>query len=205
MQFREYREVDYDRCEALVNQAWGFAKTFKPAGFADLVKCMYTRGSLLGSNYFYVATDQDKLVGFIFGLNEQAQQPKSHILYGLNILRRLFFLKGVAFSEKKALLKAANTHELNRSKIVKRGKSEINLFVVDPKYHGKGIGKQLLSGFVNYCRESGVHSMIVETNKLGASSFYEHVGFKHLGDFDSPIHEYATKGGQACMYELVIK
>lgn len=46
-------------------------------------------------------------------------------------------------------------------------------------------------------------SIIVETNKLGASGFYEQVGFKHLGDFDFPLHEFATKGGQACMYEYI--
>lgn len=48
-------------------------------------------------------------------------------------------------------------------------------------------------------------SIIVETNIFGASSFYEQLGFRYLGNFDSPIHEFATKGGQACMYEYVCK
>ncbi len=82
-----------------------------------------------------------------------------------------------------------------------KGKSEIILFVVDPACQGIGIGKKLLSEFIAQCKSSGVKSVIVETNKLGASSFYEGVGFRHMGNFYSPLHEYATKDGQACMYE----
>ena len=55
------------------------------------------------------------------------------------------------------------------------------------------------------CVESGVKSVVVETNKLGASSFYEQIGFIHLANFNSPLHEFATKGGQACIYEYLCK
>jgi ribosomal protein S18 acetylase RimI-like enzyme len=75
------------------------------------------------------------------------------------------------------------------------------LFVVGQEHQGRGFGKWLWSGFKEQCTKHEVSSIIVETNTLGASSFYEHIGFKHLGDFDSPLHEFAIKGGQACMYE----
>jgi len=110
-------------------------------------------------------------------------------------------VKGIGIKEKIKFIKAINTHEINRSKIVDKGKSEIVLFVVDPAHQGVGNGKKLLSGFTDQCKNSGVKSIIVETNKLGASRFYEGVGFRHIGNFDSPLHEYATKGGQASMYE----
>lgn len=199
--FREYRYSDYDSCEALVNYAWGFDKNFKPQELADVAKCIYTKGSVIGSNYRRVVEVNDRVVGFIFGLNEKSLKPRKNLLFGLNILRRLLFLKGVPFKDKIRLFKAINTHEVNRSKVVARGKSEIVLFVVDPNYQGIGNGKRLLSEFISHCKESDVKSIIVETNKLGASGFYEGVGFKHIGDFYSPLHEYATKGGQACMYE----
>ena len=47
---------------------------------------------------------------------------------------------------------------------------------------------------------SGVSEIYVETNKQGASGFYEHIGFEHVADFDSPLHEFATPDGQACVY-----
>ena len=79
------------------------------------------------------------------------------------------------------------------------------LFVVGSEYQGQGFGKRLWHRFRTICEESGVSSIIVETNKLGASRFYELLGFSHLGDFDSPLHEYATRGGQACIYEYACK
>jgi len=198
---RDYRDSDYESCEVLVNDAWKFDSNFKPQELSDVAKCMYTKGSVMGSNCRKVIEMNGKVVGFIFGLNEMSYKPKKSILFGLSILRRILWIKGMSFKEKRLLLKAINTHEINRSKIVDRGTSEVVLFVVDPDYQGVGNGKRLLYEFTTQCKKSGVKSIIVETNKLGASSFYEKVGFKHLGDFDSPLHEYATKGGQACMYE----
>ena len=123
------------------------------------------------------------------------------MLFELSILWRLLRIKGMTFKDKKKLINNINTHEINRSKVVSRGKSEIVLFVIDPKHQGFGNGKRLLSEFTSQCKNSDVKSIIVETNTLEASSFYEGVGFKHIANFDSPLHEYATKGGQACMYE----
>jgi len=201
MQFREYRDSDYESCEALVNNAWGFDKNFKPQEFADVAKCMYTKGSVIGSNFRRVIEANGSVVGFIFGLNEMSLKPKRNLLFGLSMLWRLLLLNGVTLNDKMRLFIAMNTHEINRSKVVARGKSEIVLFVVDPNYQGMGNGKKLLSEFISCCKESGVKSVIVETNKLGASDFYEGVGFKYVSDFHSPLHEYATKDGQACMYE----
>ncbi len=198
---REYERSDYEACESLVNGAWGFDANFKPQELSDIAKCMYTKGSVIGSNFRRVLEVNGKVVGFIFGLNEILSKPKKEIWFELNTLRRIFFVKGMSFKEKKKMLGAINTHEINRSKVVARGRSEIVLFVVDQDHQGYGNGKRLLTEFIAQCRGSGVKSITVETNKLGASSFYEGVGFQHVGDFYSPLHEYATKGGQACMYE----
>jgi len=203
--FRDYRDSDYEGCEGLVNDAWKFDDNFKPQELSDVAKCMYTKGSVIGSNYRKVVVINGKIIGFIFGLNEMTSKPKREVLFGLSILRRILCIKGMRFRGKKKLLGAINTHEVNRSKIVGRGKSEIVLFVVDLNYQGVGNGKRLLSEFITHCKNSDVKSIIVETNSLGASGFYEGAGFKHVGDFDSPLHEYAAKGGQACMYEYRCK
>lgn len=200
---RKYEASDYEQCEALASNTWQFENNFRPKELADLAKCIYIKGSVKGSNYRSVIEVNGKVVGFIFGLNVAAAKPKKNVLFGLSILWRLLRITGMAYKDKKKLLNAINTHEINRSKIINRGISEIVLFVVDADHQGVGYGKQLLSGFTSHCKSYGVKSIIVETNKLGASSFYEKVGFRHIADFDSPLHEYATQGGQACMYEYV--
>ena len=201
---REYRNADYKQCEELVNQAWGFDKIFTPKALSDVTKIIYTKGSVIGSNYKMVVEVDGKVAGFIFGVNEYAKKPGGRFLFTLSVLWKLFRIKA-SKPDKKGLLNTANTHEKNRTVIVGRGKSEIVLFVVGDEYQGMGFGKKLWSGFKEYCIKHDVNSIIVETNKLGASSFYERVGFKHLGDFDSPLHEFATKGGQACIYVYTCK
>lgn len=193
--FRKYKESDYSQCEELVNKAWGFDHIFAPRALSDIAKCIYTKGSVLGSNYRMVVEVDGKIAGFIFGLNEYGRKPGKNILFGLSILLRLIWVKSEKPEEKKELLSAIKVHEQNRTNITGRGKSEIVLFVVSKEYQGQGFGKRLWSGFKAKCEDSGVSSIIVETNKLEASSFYELLGFSHLGDFNSPLHEFATRGG----------
>lgn len=201
---RKYRDSDYEQCEELVNQAWGFDKIFAPEELVSLAKCMYTRGSVIGSNYRAVIEVNGKVAGFIFGLNRRSTKPRLNILYRLSMLWRLTRVKSEKPRNKNDFLNAIKDHETNRTQLVPRGKSEINLFVVSKAFQGKGFGKTLWNEFLANCKNRGVGSIIVETNKLGASDFYEHVGFKHFGNFDSPLHEFATKGGQACIYEYVV-
>jgi ribosomal protein S18 acetylase RimI-like enzyme len=198
--FREYKINDYILCEELVNQAWRFDKIFSSKALSDIAKLIYTKGSVLGSNYRSVVEVDGKVIGFIFGLNEYAKKPGRNILFGLSVLWKLIRAKSDK-TEKNDLINALKIHEKNRNIIVDRGRSEIVLFVVHSEYHGNGFGKNLWAGFKEYCIKSNISSIIVETNKLGASSFYEHIGFKHLGNFNSPLHEFATKNGQACIYE----
>ncbi|MGD8846106.1 MAG: GNAT family N-acetyltransferase [Desulfobacteraceae bacterium] len=203
--FREYRKEDYEQCEELVNQAWGFEKIFAPKALSDLAKRIYTGGSVVNSNYKIVAEVNGTVAGFIFGFNEYAKKPGKKIIFGLSILWQFIWVKSEKPKDKKELTNAINLHQKNRDKLVGRGRSEIVLFVVGEMFQRQGIGKELWAGFKEKCIEHGVSSIIVETNKLEASSFYERLGFKHMGNFDSPLHEFATKGGQACVYEYVFK
>ncbi|MBN4060659.1 GNAT family N-acetyltransferase [bacterium AH-315-I20] len=198
---RDYKDSDYKDCEALANGAWQFDDNFKPQELSDIAKHICTTGALVASNFRKVIESNGEVIGFLFGFNNMSARPKKVMLFGLSTVFRMLCAKGIKFSEKITLLQAINTHEKNRLQVVDRGKSEILLFVVDPSHHGCGYGKRLLSEFTIRCKRSGAKSIIVDTNTLGASRFYENAGFKHIGDFHSPLHEYATKGGQACMYE----
>ena len=202
--YRGFRRSDYTRCENLVSNAWQFDRIFQPQGLANVTKRLYTGGSLVNSNYFEVVEIGGEVVGFIFGLNEEAKQPRKlpMILFGLGVLLRLLLVRGVEKGTKKKLMNAINTHNVNRYKLVQPGRSEITLFVVDPAHQGRGAGKRLLAGLLDSFTASGVKSTIVETNTRGAASFYEKEGFSLIGFFDSPLHRYAEPEGRAGMYEI---
>lgn len=206
--YREYRDGDYSACESLVANAWKFDDIFSPQALADMAKFLYTMGSVAGSNFRLVAEAGNTVIGFIFGFNEAIPLQK-HEIHKVSsricILIRLLFMQNWTLKGKRAFLKTLGTHETNRSAVLKRGSSEVMLFVVHPAQQGKGIGKTLFSRFRDFCEKSNVPFVIVETNKLEASSFYERVGFRHLGDFDSPLHRYATPNGQACLYKYDVK
>jgi len=203
--FRQYRDADYAACEALVSNAWDFERIFAPHALARLVAYLYTSGPLAVSNFARVVEIDGQVVGFIFGLNQNQPVPKHEmqkLSKRLAIMARLMLIRGLRFSEKTRLLKAFGAHEVNRTALVGRDRSELTLFVVDPAHQGAGFGKKLFADFADYCRGSDVKNIVVETNKIGASSFYERIGFKMIGDFHSPLHAYATPDGQACMLEF---
>jgi len=200
--YRAYQKSDYSSCEKMVNHAWSFDTIFKPKSLCTLAKLLYTQGSIVNSNYKRVVEIDGKVVGFIFGRNQKAKPPKRDILFHLKIVFQLLFVKSIS-PDKKTLLQAIATHEKHKSEILTHQESEIVLFVIDESYQGKGYGTKLWQGFRDFCRHSNVTSIVVETNQLGASLFYEKLGFQYVNDFDSPLHEFATKGGQASIYRFL--
>lgn len=55
-----------------------------------------------------------------------------------------------------------------------------NWFMVDEKYHGKGIGTQMLKSWENECLLRGVHSVYLCTEDYNVK-FYEKRGFTYMG------------------------
>jgi ribosomal protein S18 acetylase RimI-like enzyme len=202
---RNYQKSDYSQCETLVNEAWNFDTIFSPYALANLAKYIYTQGSVVGSNYQKIVEIDGSVAGLLFGYNENGPKTHSSIFYLLAVLWRLLWIKSEKPVGKKELFNAIKIHAQNRLKLVPQHQSEIVLFVISKKYQQQEYGKLLWHGFKEVCQKSNVSSIIVEANKSGASSFYEMLGFKHQGDFESPLHTFATKEGQACIYRYVLE
>ncbi|MBM7069289.1 GNAT family N-acetyltransferase [Actibacterium sp. 188UL27-1] len=61
---------------------------------------------------------------------------------------------------------------------------EISTFYVQPRHHGKGIGKRLLSAALDHCRAKEAGSVWLTTNAENAPAiaFYLAQGFEHVGE-----------------------
>ncbi len=61
---------------------------------------------------------------------------------------------------------------------------EIVTFYVQPRHHGKGIGKRLLNSAFEHCREKTADSVWLTTNAENspAIEFYLTQGFEHVGE-----------------------
>ena len=74
--------------------------------------------------------------------------------------------------ERNKFIKALTDHNKNRAIIEPSKASEICLFVVSQDLRGKNIGTKLWEKSRDSCITTGVKRIRVETNKLGASSYY---------------------------------
>jgi len=61
---------------------------------------------------------------------------------------------------------------------------EISTFYVQPRHHGKGIGKRLLRAALQHCRKQSADSVWLTTNAENdpAIAFYLAQGFTHVGE-----------------------
>lgn len=200
---RNFEPHDYDRCEELVNEAWHFDKIISDKNLSKTALQFYTKGGLCSGNMNLVAVDQGKVVGFLFGFNILAKsKPRGKLKLALDAFISFNFKK-MDKIERNKFIKALTDHHKNRTAIEPGKESEICLFVVSQDLRGKNVGTKLWEKFRDSCIASGVKRIRVETNKLGASSYYEKQGFTLVSNFYSPLHEIATPGGQACMYEFI--
>ncbi len=62
--------------------------------------------------------------------------------------------------------------------------TEISTLYVQPRHHGKGIGKHLLTAALDHCKTSGISSVWLATNAENspAIAFYLARGFVHVGE-----------------------
>lgn len=60
---------------------------------------------------------------------------------------------------------------------------EINNMLVDDNYRGYGIGKKLITSFIQYCKDNNIYNLkvVASAKNIGAISFYKKQGFN---DFD---------------------
>ena len=203
-EIRDYTEKDYTPCSELVCRAWNFDAVFQPSEFTALAKSIYTGGAEIESTFKSVAVQNGEVIGFIFGMNRTLYKAKLHLKFRLKVLWKIYKIKHSTPTTSE-LIAAMSEQEKNRSAFVPKKRSEIVLFVVSEAHQGKGVGIALWGRFLRSCIELSESTVYVETNKRGASRFYEKIGFTHVADFHSPLHEFATPNGQACIYSYRLK
>jgi len=81
----------------------------------------------------------------------------------------------------------ATEKDIERSRAEADGK--INLFVIDPAYRGKGIGKDLLQRFVEHAISRGASRISVDSLEFESWGFYVKNGFTKLSaTFRDALH-----------------
>ena len=203
---REYQPSDLDRCVAIVNEVWDFDRHLRPQSLADLVKRLYTAGTLAGSRYANVVATGGEVRAFLFGragTGDLYRTEYSGVAGRMRALGQFLAMPGVSLTAKLGWLRAVMGHQITRQRIEPVGEGEVTLFAAAAESQGKGYGRRLMDAYVEHCRRVGIERLTVETDVESNYGFYDHYGFTRVGEFRSSMNQRFTGGsGRSFVYEL---
>ncbi len=182
--YRDYEKKDFKRCVEITFRAWPELTGGRAA--ADV------EGYLLPATWRQVACADDVPVGLLFGTIHRdlgalgkLKVPLMHTavnakvllgLYGKTPDKLAWIIGGIA-----------TENDIKRSRAEADGK--INLFVIDPAYQGKGIGKELFHRYVEHAISRGASRISVDSLEFESWGFYVKNGFTKLSaTFCDAIH-----------------
>lgn len=182
--FREVDKRDYSDLKVLINDAWHFENYINNPKSVEHMLNVNMHMALLSQNYTQVAELNGEVVGFLYGRVAGQRIP----------LKNLIHLPYILFHGACLLLKSHHERNLIRGffnlikvymKLLKNTKTEYDgelvFFVVNSKCRGKGIGKQLLNNYLDYCRQNSVKNIYVYTDVNCNYGFYDFNGFTPKG------------------------
>ncbi len=181
LHYRPYVRSDLDRCAALAADAWPIASVVSENAHALMEA--YVKSCLLFSDYTEVCCAGGEVIGFLFGLTHKKLPGLKERLE----LNRLFweFVVG-KYGPAKRRFRFLVSFVLTLLKVellCLRFDSEVELFVVDADYRGRGIGRSLVDHFVKHLREENKRTVYLYTNLLSNWRFYEKYGFIKYREF----------------------
>jgi len=187
--FREYGPEDLQRCVEITASGW-----------PELTRSIHLASVewYLGSaTWKDVACVSEKAVGVLFGkvnsdvtmscrLRTVLIQVKVYLklLFGLygRLPNRLTYIR-TGISDDRRI--EANSPAFD---------GEITFFAVDAAYRGRGIGKALMSRFIDHAKKRGARRVFVYTTDPGSDwTFYETYGFRKDSSFRDGFMSFALK------------
>lgn len=179
LSFREYRKTDLERCVKITAEAW---PELVPGGLD--VATMEWYG--WPATWKIVACDSDSAVGLLFGrINSEVGalgRIRTSFGHATVYLKMLLGLYGKT-PNKLASLRGGMAGDKDIAKNSPEVDGEITYLVVDSRYRGMGIGKELVRRFAEHAKEEGAKDISVYTTVPGSDlRFYEGYGFTRHGN-----------------------
>jgi GNAT superfamily N-acetyltransferase len=202
--FREWVEGDLEACVDIAFAAW--------ADSAQRVSPAFLRAEIqvarFGSTWVQTVTAGGRPIGLIFGrfnqdfrfadhLNQLYWELKSYALIALGVIG----LSGNRFTFLRKLIRDG----IKVRRVQPPADGELTFLMVDPAYHGRGIGKRLVENFIRLARQKGAKRLTLVTDEESNWRFYEHLGWKRVRKFLLDFDSYLLQGkkiGFVYMIEL---
>lgn len=207
LSFRACVKGDMPACARLAQGAW-------PAGPGVASKEVelsgmegYMQHSFDSSNWSEVAYTDDAIIGFLFGRIDGL--PGREALSGprlgeLPSVASQFLRRSSVDGRTLRLLWSLVMTELKLSLNMPESDATVEMFIVNSKHRGKGIGSMLLERFMKAAKDCGSSLVTVYTDELMSNwQFYERRGFKRIATFyDNITSYYSGRDSLGIIYAL---
>ena len=205
-QLRSFRFTNLPKCYEIVGLGFGVSERISPDILADHLSKLYVESSVIESSKAFGLEVDGEVVGFLFGRLPDEPLFKgrySGFLGKLAMIGELLFLRGVSLGSKWTWLKNGIEHDRRSPDL--DAKCEVTLFAISPNAQGLGGGRILLEAFIDHCVTNGQSDLYLETDASSNFQFYEHLGFKHIDSFNSPIAAAFSGGsGETFVYHKAL-
>jgi len=199
-QFRKFSMKDISRCSELAAEEWAIVSASLSKEDAIKSTKVLINTSRKFCTWLEVVCISDNVIGFLFGRINSDYNMKNKIMaffsmfaLPIKVIIGRFGIAGIykrpskRFTFFKKLI-------LNDIKVMrnhpKKTDGEINLFFVDSKYRGKGIGRMLMDRFIDNAKNKNAKVITAYTVQIGNWKFYETYGFKRYSTFDDDLTSY---------------
>jgi len=207
---REYESGDLTACARIASEAWPAGPRAGASWKENSGMENYIEYSLSVSNWSEVALTAEGVVGFLFGRIDNYEgraRPKKYVLGELPSAIKWFLSREnkarwhIAFAWDIVLTElklALNTPDSDAS---------IEMFIVDSRMRGKGVGGLLLDRFLKAARESGSSLVTVYTDDLMSNwQYYERRGFRRVATFyDNITSHYSGSDARGIIFSLSLE
>lgn len=182
VKYRELHPSDYNQIARLIIHTWKFdnfcnkPNVIQHFGLSYLFKCMSNQ------TYNRVAVINGNIAGIIIGADHR--KKVNNLYYNLRYIYQIIlctFSKELR-SNSNTLFEYSKNMDDMYSNIEIKLDAEINLFIVDEKYRGLGIGKNLYHNLIQHFKDTNISTYYLHTDTACNYKFYLHQGMEILSE-----------------------
>jgi len=190
LSFREYRRDDLQKCVQITANAWPELTRGMPLLSVELYQGPAT--------WKEVACVSEELVGVLFGRADGNLPVLDRLritLTHMTVYLKLLFGFYGRVPHRFTVIRHAMSDDRKLASNMPEVDGEITFFAVDAAYRGKGIGKALMSRFIDHAKKKkGAKRVSVYTIDPGSDlGFYENYGFRIHGSFRDGFMSFVRK------------
>ena len=170
---RELKKSDFEDIENIIRTTWNYYD-YITTDIAKKLAKVYLATCLVEHTYAIVAEIDNRPVGLILGKIKK-HWSVTYRIYQIKALIPLIFAK----EGRKAVKFYREIDNINKTLLKRRNKNyvgEVILFLVERKYRGVGIGKQLWQNLLSYFKDQRVENFYLYTDTSCNYKFYEYQG-----------------------------